>query len=205
MERFCFYSGFQYEVCTSNIIIGTVIRNQIYFWKGKHLPSPWLRSVAQSLYQIGAFCTSDAKLQCLHKHQHHCKISLGFKNAFWVMNYLSQQRPDGPAKRIAMTELCSFSKPFPCWLQFLSKHHSAFIECVNLLHPAAPRLAASPSVLEALREAVTGSFSPPSKWWGYMADTYFLCYLFIWRNRSWAWVGLQRHSIKQRHFILASV
>lgn len=72
------------------------------------------------------------------------------------MNHLSQQKPDGPAKRIAMTKLCSFSKPFPCWLQFLSKHYSAFTECVNLLHPAAPRLAAAPSVLEALREAVTG-------------------------------------------------
>lgn len=52
---------------------------------------------------------------------------------------------------------------------------------------------------------VCSSSSPPSKWWGYMADPCFLCYLFVWRNRRWAWVCLQRHSIKQRHFILASV
>lgn len=71
------------------------------------------------------------------------------------MNHLPQQKPDGAAKRIAdkIVPLTAFSKSFPCWLQFLSKCYPAFIECVNLLHPAAPRLAAAPSVLEALREA----------------------------------------------------
>lgn len=49
------------------------------------------------------------------------------------------------------------------------------------------------------------SSSPPSKWRGYMADPCFLCYLFVWRNRSGPWVGLQRHSIKQRHFIFTTV
>lgn len=144
-------------VQTCKIIINIIVRNNIYFWKDKHLLNPWLRSVAQSLYQISAFCTSDAKFLCLHKHLGHCKISLGFKITFWVMNITTEAWCSSKENcHDKIVPLTAFPKPFPCWLQFLSECYSAFIECVNLLHPAALRLAAAPSVLEALREAVAG-------------------------------------------------
>lgn len=139
----------------------------------------------------------------------HCKISLGFKMNFWVMNHLPQQKPDGAAKRIAdkIVPLTAFSKSFPCWLQFLSKCYSAFIVCEPppSCCPQTGSCSFCPWSTEGSLWLACSSSSPPSKWRGYMADPCFLCYLFVWRNRSGAWVGLQRRSIKQRHFIFATV